>query len=78
VPANCGNAPPQVKAAALELVAQGLNDCEISRRFRSAFRDGRSWTGAAWTLSSPKRTWRVRINRRSSVALMLGNVGLKQ
>lgn len=36
--------PPQIKARALELVAQGLNDCEISRRLgipRGTIRDWR-------------------------------------
>jgi transposase-like protein len=36
--------PPEVKAAALELIAQGVNDCEISRRIgvpRGTIRDWR-------------------------------------
>jgi hypothetical protein len=31
--------PPEVKARALELVAQGVNDCEISRRIGHSARD---------------------------------------
>jgi hypothetical protein len=41
---NAAMRPPEVKAAALELVAQGLNDCEISRRL--GFRAAPSLTGA--------------------------------
>jgi Homeodomain-like domain len=35
--------PPEVKAAALELVAEGLNDCEISRRLGIARETIREW-----------------------------------
>ncbi len=41
--------PPQVKQAALDLIAAGHNDCEVSRRL--GVPGGRSWTGAGRRMS---------------------------
>jgi hypothetical protein len=49
--------PPEVKAAALELVAQGLSDCEISRRLRIPRGTIRDWRRPTYAPreSSPAR-----------------------
>jgi hypothetical protein len=53
--------PPDVKAEALRLVAEGLNDCEVSRRTgiaRSTIRDWRRPTYEAKPIATCPRCWR--------------------
>jgi hypothetical protein len=57
--------PPEVKAAALELVAQGLNDCEISRRLAVPRRTILDWRRPSYVPREPSiprgtcpRCWR--------------------
>jgi hypothetical protein len=54
--------PPEVKAAALELVAKGLNDCEISRRMgipRGTIRNWRRPTYVAKPRDICPRCWQT-------------------
>jgi hypothetical protein len=58
--------PPEVKAAALELVAQGLNDCEISRLLGIPRRTILDWRRPTYVPSNPQipretcpRCWRA-------------------
>jgi Homeodomain-like domain/LAGLIDADG-like domain len=48
--------PPEVKAAALELVAQGLNDCEISRRLGVPRRTILDWRRPTYVPKSDRET----------------------
>ena len=57
---------PEIRAAALELVEQGVNDCEIARRLGLARTTVRDWRRPPYVPSSPKtsprtcpRCWRT-------------------
>lgn len=66
--------PPHVRAAALALVDQGLNDCEISRRLgipRGTIRDWRRPTYAAGA-SDPARNLPALLAFGKADALLAG------
>ena len=52
--------------------------CNMSRDIVGMFIDACEVVGVRYRATrSPRRAWRVRINRRPSVALMLEHVGVK-
>jgi hypothetical protein len=58
--------PPQIKARALELIAQGINDCEISRRMGIPRGTIRDWRRPTYVRRNPEipsetcpRCWRA-------------------
>ena len=65
IPASCGSAPPEVKQAALDLIAGGHNDCEVSRMLgipRATIRDWRRPTYVPrrrYSLEACPRCWRA-------------------
>jgi len=73
--------PPQVRASVLELVDAGHKACQIARikskDIIDLFTSACELVGVERRVTCWRGSWRVRINRRRSVELMLANVGLK-